>query len=190
MDPSGPTRQTIKYVREHPRRALVFLALALVFLAFAMQYWHAFVHSWLIQEVWWLTYAIRQAMQYSMVIQLTWFVTLEVLVFCGVALACLRELCSACKRQPSGARLRQRLARMGEKSVECHDHSVWTPDAALSYAPVSETVQRDNAGMTWRKAMSAKRSLVPIVNAADTPPQSRHPTPQTDLQWRDHTHDE
>jgi hypothetical protein len=139
MEPSGPTRQTIKYVREHPRRALVFLALALVFLAFAMQYWHAFVHSWLIQEVWWHTHAIRQAMQYSMVTQLTCLVTLEIMGFCGVALACLRELCSACKRQPSGARLRQRLARMGQKSVEWHDHSVWTPNATLSYAPDSET---------------------------------------------------
>ena len=190
MDPNGPTQQTIKYVREHPRRALVFLVLLCIVLKVCTRYWHAFVHSWLIQEVWRHTYAIRQAIQYSMVAQLTWLVTLEILVFAGVALACLRELCSACKRQRSWARLRASLARNGQKTVEWNDHSVWTPDASLSYEQVSETVQRDNAGVTWRKAMSGKRSLVLIFNAADTPPQSRHPTPQTDLQWRDNSHDE
>jgi hypothetical protein len=165
------------------------LALLCIVAHVILKYWQAVVESWLFREFWWHTYSIRQGIQYSMVTQLTWLVVLEIFGFAGFALACLRELCSACKRQQSGARFRASLARKGQKTVEWNDHSVWTPDASLSYEQVSETVQRDQAGITWCKAMSGKRSLVPIFNAAETPPQSRFPTPQT-IAASDHSHDD
>ena len=83
------------------------------------------------------------------------------------------------RSQSSGSRLRASLARQGQKTVEWDDNSVWTPDPTLAGEAEGEQVQYDFAGVPWRKAMGGERANVRIFDVADTPQQSRHPTPQT-----------
>ena len=83
---------------------------------------------------------------------------------------------------------RHALARVARaqrvRSVEWQCGSIWTPDATPAFrtAMASDTIQRDAAGVVWRRAMCSERAAIEIFNYDDTPPQSRHPTPAQDLE--------
>lgn len=173
-------RTAVRYVRMHPTHVL--LALALLYIAASSECASCAVG--LVSLVWWHSYYLRETIKYTLMMQVAYFCVQWMWTAARWIWAVSAELCCLCRRKTAGARLRESLARNGCRSVEWQCGSIWTPDASPAFrtAMASDTIQRDAAGVVWRRAMCSERAAIEIFNYDDTPPQSRHPTPAQDLE--------
>ena len=178
----SPVRRALQHCLAHPAHVALAVAFAYIAGGPVGRALGAVLRSSLFNNIWWWTWSLRQSIQHMLMCHVSYYCAHKLIAIAHKLIAILTDLCSLCRRQSSGARLRSALVRDGERSVLWQDHSVWVRDNSYGSNDASHCIQRDNAGDTWVRVMAPDRAAQHIFSFADTPPQSRKPTPQTDLE--------